>query len=403
MSSTCSEKAAARLRAVSDENNTAVGVEPDDSNGIGFIVLGVLLGLFASIGISIGINLQDYGKEELDVQATTCFSKTPMEDRYGNKIYKTRFTRKGYIGLALFVFWSIVNFVAFAFAPASILAPLEGAQFVANFAFNMYIEDPNFYDSSKNIKGRNVFRVSFGTALICTGIFFAVFYSPKQVAEFDEEAIECFWNRWVWWVCLIIMGVAFFASAVFYRFLYSQKKESLLREKISFSIFIALAGAFMVTNAKAISELVSLLISGENIFDGLVFWVSFALLVVFLLIWIIGQNVGVTRYKALTMLPLLQGFYIIFSSISAGIFFEEFTKFNGMQTLMYIVGLLGIGVGLYFTTLPEDPENKTSSSFIHSSNFDVQVSPIVDYAYVPVSSQLDSSLPGLFLLNRPHA
>ena len=70
MSSTCSEKAAARLRAVSDENNTAVGVEPDDSNGIGFIVLGVLLGLFASIGISIGVNLQAIGEVPVYIYKT---------------------------------------------------------------------------------------------------------------------------------------------------------------------------------------------------------------------------------------------------------------------------------------------------------------------------------------------
>ena len=76
------------------------------------VVLGIMLGLSASIGINIGNNLQALGMQQQE--------ELGLEEK----------TRTFKIGTATFAVASIVNFGAFGFAPAAVLAPLESIQFV---------------------------------------------------------------------------------------------------------------------------------------------------------------------------------------------------------------------------------------------------------------------------------
>ena len=66
--------------------------------------------------------------------ADAAMAATPL---YNDETLATlrRWRRVKAIGTFIFLFGSIVNFVAFAFAAASVLAPLEAVQFITNLVF----------------------------------------------------------------------------------------------------------------------------------------------------------------------------------------------------------------------------------------------------------------------------
>ena len=88
--------------------------EGDEGN---MVWLGIFLGLSASIGINLGQNMVSMGN---DIQQAQKLEKKP---------------KAFWVGTYMFAGASAVNFGAFAFAPAAMLAPLESVQFVTNLLF----------------------------------------------------------------------------------------------------------------------------------------------------------------------------------------------------------------------------------------------------------------------------
>ena len=117
---------ARRLSGVMANNATnATGGDDDgDVPSSEMLLVGILLGTFASIGINIGQNMQADGIQTL-----------PEEDQM--KPWKSRVW---IIGNAIFISCSIVNFAALGQAPASVLVPLESIQFVTNVAYSRIVK-----------------------------------------------------------------------------------------------------------------------------------------------------------------------------------------------------------------------------------------------------------------------
>ena len=109
--------------------------------------LGICLGAIGSLSINIGNNLQAKGHAEAGG------GSSPMWR----------------LGTAVFFLASIVQFAAFAFAPASIVAPLESLQFVANLAFAKWINLQTITP-----------RMYVGTVLILVGTVVAVSFGPRD-------------------------------------------------------------------------------------------------------------------------------------------------------------------------------------------------------------------------------
>ena len=183
----CSEAASARAAAL----GPAGSGESDTQN---LIPLGIAIGLSASIVINLAQNFVARG--------------------WAVRVWTTAFA----IACAS-------NFVAFSFAPGSILSPLEGAQFVTNLVFNMAIGNRALLDPVGESRGLlNPMRITiygwktiFGTAFVVVGVILPVLGgSGVAPAVFDEEAILCFWKKPGTIVYLsVLTGVALLAGVVF--------------------------------------------------------------------------------------------------------------------------------------------------------------------------------------------
>jgi hypothetical protein len=388
----CSASASLRLAPGSGE----------DANGA-TVAIGIGIGLLASIGINLGQNIQNSNADD------------------------PRKASRWWFGFTLFVVSAIANFVAFAFAPASVLAPLEGAQFVTNFAYGLWTRNKVLYNSEPSDSDRDallaksrtrkaeweqrgeeagwrrwaVAQTGLGTALVVTGIILPIVKASSEVAVFDEEAIWCFWRGTAWWIYFIATGVTAVVCFGVYRLVrpkkldrdegerdvlvrptnrgfiaryfgpktelrkkpYSEIKDVPANHKhdklhmVLFAVPSAILGAFAVVQAKAISELVEPIVTdGEfSVLTGWLFYQCVLFIIIGLGPWFVLLSQAPYFYEVLAILPLMQGCYIIFSSIGGGIFFEEFNAFSDDQVVFFAIGLSLIVVGM-FLIIPAKPK-----------------------------------------------
>ena len=328
----------------------ALGGEEDEEPA-NLIWLGIATGLAASVCINLGQNLESYNSVPPGGRP---------DGRVGSKFWKN-------FGTGLFVVAACANFAAFSFAPASLLSPLEGAQFVSNLVFNLWIVNPDLIDVNKRgFFGRfkNLFwRVLAGTMLVIVGIVLPVLASSSEVPRFDHQSIECFWGGTTW---LILLGssaaVAIFCLVLEMCVRPANPDPYSRVDQLIYAVSSCIIGGFAVCNAKAISELVELLFGGDSdVLTTYIFWVTLVMVGLGFAGWIYRLTRSVRKFNPLGIVPLLQGLYIVCSAVGSGVFMEEFNSFDEHSTLLYGIGMSCLVAGLFLILPPgraESPSTK---------------------------------------------
>ena len=166
-----------------DEGINAASSAHGQHVGYGLNGLGVLLGCVGSISINIGNNLQARGHAEGSSGKGTLV-----------------------IGSAVFFMASMIQFTAFAFAPASVVAPLESLQFVANLAFAKYVNKQVITP-----------RMYLGTTLILVGTVMAVINGPIDgTLLVPLDRLTAFWDaeEWLVYLACVLVTVRTIANAL---------------------------------------------------------------------------------------------------------------------------------------------------------------------------------------------
>lgn len=311
-----------------------------DAEGTGdLVVLGIFIGLIASVGINIGQNLQSLGMK-------ACGQSKPHTNR------------TWVVGLTIFIVASIGNMVAMAFASASILVPLESSQFVTNVFFSKCV--------NKAVVTR---RQWLGTTLAVLGTVFTCVFGPNDARCFTVADMEAFWRQPAW---LAYLFVTFFAAtagwAVYFPLARAMKSERppAIGEAalpVLFALSSALlGGAQMIVHSKAIAELFDIVGGGALSFGELLatwlFWVEALFAAACGIFWAVQMNSSLGLYDPLFIIPLLQSSYITFGATASGIFFQEFGSLAekgllGPATwLFYIGGIVLIIVGIMMLAPP---------------------------------------------------
>ena len=118
------------------------------------LYVGVTMGIFGSVGINIGQNIQAAALQAL-----------PELERV-----KPHKSKRWIVGLTIFIAFSMLNFAALTLASASILVPLEAVQFVCNVAFGKVVRKmpipPRMYG---------------GVLMMCFGVGLAVYFGEPAV------------------------------------------------------------------------------------------------------------------------------------------------------------------------------------------------------------------------------
>ena len=156
--------------------------------------LGILLGLLGSVMINVGNNVQALG---MGMEA----AQKDLDEKEQSKRPKVLWTT----GTVAFIVGSVINFVAFVFAAASVLAPLEAIQFVSNLVFARFVTK---VPVSK--------RMIAGSALIIAGTIGAVAGGPLTVTSFTIADLRGFWRSPAWIAYVAFAWIASLSMQAFW-------------------------------------------------------------------------------------------------------------------------------------------------------------------------------------------
>jgi drug/metabolite transporter (DMT)-like permease len=296
-----------------------------------FVMLGVVLCLFGSIGNNLGNNIQSLGLQRKAAKES---------ERAGSSggISKTWI-----FGTVIFLSGALLIFTSFAFAPASLLAPIESIQFVSNVMFGKFV------------LGRTVTRkMLVGTCLIVAGTLLAVTSGSHESQKLTVDDLIRYWVSPVWLAfvaCIVTTAVVAWLVHQFFNLRMRQGKALHGHQWISpltYALFSAIAGTQSVVQAKCMSELVEQWTSGNgNIwlswftYGCVLFWVAMAV------VWLYQLNKALGIYDPLFMIPLLQANFILFAVLSGGVYFREFVHFSTLQWFGFFGGIAIMFTGLY--------------------------------------------------------
>ena len=353
--------------------------------GVSEVGFGIILGVLGSIFINTGNNVQSVGLERLqakrkketnkqpgdDSVATTQMSEEPTDDACESPMW--------ICGTIIFVTGSLLNFAAFAFAPQSILAALEGIQFVSNIFFARVI-------LQKPISQ----RMYCGTATIVFGVIVTVLSaSVVPTLEASTRQLMNFWTLRLWHYYLISCVFLGMTTQIIY-LLYTSCSGARLCCGIiapslpaenhvkpwTYATFSAIFGTLSVVQAKVLSELLMLQVTNEeNVFWGRLWWFTYATLFGWLLltaVWLyrmVGvslqlyfdtniysqgfsltttkQNEAIRFFDPLFIIPLLQVNFIVFGIVSGIIFFQEYQAFRLVNWIGFVGGIILLIVGIF--------------------------------------------------------
>jgi len=241
--------------------------------------------------------------------------------------------------------------VAFAFAPAAILAPLESLQFVSNLLFATFVNKVNVTR-----------RQFFGCCGVISGSSLAVGLGPNAVFTFTIPKLVDFWTSPTWNAYLIlVMCLAIIAQGTNMRYkrLLAQGQHPPYANKVlplTFAMSSALIGTQSVVQAKCLSEVVEQLGCGINIFSYYYTYISIVLFLTQVAVWLYRLTLALSYFDPLFIIPLLQSNYILFATISGGIYFQEFNTMVGYQWAGFATGIVIMFCGLYFLAPMSDDD-----------------------------------------------
>ena len=279
------------------------------------VLLGVALGCCGSVCINVGNNLQGKGHHE----------NRPRMRQAGNIV---------------FACGSVLVFAAFAFAPASIVAPLESLQFVVNIAFQRVV-------NSVRISA----RCAAGTMLILAGTVIAVVAGPKdRDMVLSLATLEGLWGA-PGWIVFVFFAIVVAALAEDARI---RVRGAPLLEPLGFAMASSLIGPQMQVQSKSVAEAIKLSAAGhaEAVWTS---WFPYASLVLLLgaaVFWLRRLNEGLASYDPSLIIPLLQAQFILYATLSGGIFFQEFASMSYTQAVVFALGIVCELFGLLLIVSP---------------------------------------------------
>ena len=124
-----------------------------------------------------------------------------------------------------------------------------------------------------------------------------------------------------------------------------------------------------VVFAKLLGVLVELLVLGENIFAHWFTYLTIVSWLFFMIIWLNRLNAALGLYDPIIIIPLLQANFIFWTSVSGGIYFQEFPEIGELLTgqtipaagawVGYVCGIMLMFYGIYnICPQPESEENE---------------------------------------------
>ncbi|ELT93209.1 hypothetical protein CAPTEDRAFT_228824 [Capitella teleta] len=290
----------------------------DSDFGYEDLVAGCALAIGGNLLISVSLNLQKYTHMQ-NAQADT----------------QEHYTKKPiwWLGLSLMAAGEIGNFVAYGYAPASLVAPLGTTTvivnaFIAVMALNEELRTEDM----------------FGGSLAVIGAFLLINFSSKTEKVYDADGI-IYLLQGTAFIVYIVIEVCILAGTLFVA--YYLKVQSVVVLLLACNVI----ASFTVIAAKAVSSMLQLTLSGDMQLTSWVFWFMLIGMAIAVVIQLKFLNQSMQLYESSIVVPTNFVFFTISAILAGVIFYKEFYGLSAVDVLMFIYGCLMCFIGVYFITI----------------------------------------------------
>eukprot|EP00288_Rhodomonas_lens_P016785 CAMPEP_0177705722 /NCGR_PEP_ID=MMETSP0484_2-20121128/8855_1 /TAXON_ID=354590 /ORGANISM="Rhodomonas lens, Strain RHODO" /LENGTH=569 /DNA_ID=CAMNT_0019217159 /DNA_START=241 /DNA_END=1950 /DNA_ORIENTATION=- len=299
-------------------NRSCLGFTDQEKIGIG-------LALGGNILISVSLNTQKYAHNQNAVQ------NNPNKSYLGNPIW--------WLGLVLMAFGETGNFLAYAYAPATIVAPLGATAVISNTLLAHYV-----------LREALLWKNLMGVGLAIVGAVFIVLFAPSSDRELTMDVLVQYMSErsFIAFVALILICLTG---------LFLLKEPVKRRYVIVYTLICSLTGSLTVMCIKGVSTALILTINGNNQFNQLLPWLLVTVVIFTLIIQLRYLNLAMIHFGASEVVPV---YYVLFTfcSIVAGIvLYQEYHQHcppnnpDCHYTLYFIFGCLVTFFGVYLITI----------------------------------------------------
>ncbi|KAB5596252.1 NIPA-like protein 2 [Ceratobasidium theobromae] len=268
-------------------------------------------------------------------------------------------------GFALMNIGEFGNFLSYAYAPASLVAPLGAVALIANCLFAPLMLHERFRTQDL-----------WGMGLCILGAFTVVYSSHSSSARLDPDTLIHALTRipFIVWAAVNVAGMIFLSGLSSQR---TMLENSGWMQGDRWALvdvgLCALFGGFTVLSTKAVSSLMSTEWGG--VFTEWIFYVSILILGLTGLGQIRHLNRALHYHESRVVIPTQFVLFNLTAIIGSAILYRDFDKIEIHRFFTFFYGCLTTFLGVYLLTIPSTPPTPTVTP--RPSRMSTQTTPLL--------------------------
>jgi len=304
-------------------------------------MISVTLAILAALLNNFGVNLQ----------------KLAWTKKQSNTVRISIYRMYWLFGIVFIVFASTFDFVALAFGPQSVIAPLGALTMVANIFIAPWMHGETLHP-----------QVIQATIIIIIGCVMAVASASHRNIVCDMDALFALYYGWKFTVYKYVVGFIILAVYLFIK--RAERLKAALGEesieyqnifqlhRISYSALSGIFGAQSVLFARTVDLLFVGSTRGGQLFlthPGTYFVIlSLITCITLQLYWL---NLGLYKFESLYNVPIFTSTWIVGTVLGGGVLYDEFSDFSWLQAITFPVGLGFCCFGVFFLSRGEEEQD----------------------------------------------
>ncbi|XP_056623682.1 NIPA-like protein 3 [Triplophysa dalaica] len=288
-------------------------------------LIGTLLAIFGNLLVSISVSIQKQSHVSL------AGNKDPRQYYH---------TKTWWFGLMLMVLGEGAMFVSYAFAPLSLIAPLNAVSVISSSILGFLFLREKW--KAKEFLKRYILTF-LGCAMTAGGTYLFVTFGPNSHEKLNAENIVKHVISWPILLYLLLGIIAFCLILYFYK----QWNANYL---VLILLLVALLGSVTVITVKAVSGMIVLSVRGPLQLSYPIFYVMFVCMVatVFFQASFLAQASHLYDSSLITCVNYI--FSTTLAIVAGTIFYQEFNHEDVLHICMFALGCAVCFLGVFLIT-----------------------------------------------------
>uniref|UniRef100_A0A3Q3WLK8 Uncharacterized protein n=1 Tax=Mola mola TaxID=94237 RepID=A0A3Q3WLK8_MOLML len=288
-------------------------------------LIGSLLGIFGNVLVSISLSIQKYSHVKLA----------------GNKDPRAFYHAKTWwCGFVLTSLGEGANFVSYAFAPLSLIAPLNAVSVVTSSIVGLIF----LQEKSKPKEFAKRYGLSFlGCILTIGGTYLFVAFGPNSHEQLEAANIVKHIVGWPVLLYLLLEIIAFCLLLYFYK----QHRANYL---VVIVLLVALLGSVTVITVKAVSSMLVLTAEGNMQLYYPIFSVMFVCMVASVVFQAKFLSQACKLYDSSLIAGVNYSLSTFFAIVAGAVFYLEFKNEDALHICMFLLGSAFCILGVFLIT-----------------------------------------------------